>query len=271
MVTRNSIRSRGGLFASLFCAVLLAGCATGPPPGDADAKASYDEANDPLEPMNRGLFEVYQFTDDIAIKPLALMYHLLVPPEPRRGVRNFLSNLRAPVNLANDLLQGKIDRAYVTAQRFALNSTLGIAGVMDVANDYFDIKGHKEDFGQTLAVWGSVDGPYIMLPLLGPTSPRDLVGLVVDSLLDPLGYFVASEALIGRTFARGIDERERVIDALDEIERTSLDFYATFRSLYRQRRADEIRDGEPAPAVPVPTFVIDEFEEPDSERVTLVN
>ncbi len=271
MVTKDSIRSRGGLFAALFCAVLLAGCATGPPPGDADAKASYDEANDPLEPMNRGLFEVYKFTDDILIKPLALMFRLLLPPEPRRGVRNFLSNLRAPVNFANDLLQGKVDRAYVTFQRFAVNTTLGIGGVMDIAAD-FDIKGHKEDFGQTLAVWGSVDGPYIMLPLLGPTNPRDLVGLVMDGFIDPLGYFVASEALLGRTFARGIDERERVVDALDEIERSSLDLYATYRTLYRQRRDDEIRDGELAPVVPVPSFVIDEFEEPDdSKRITLVN
>lgn len=259
------------LAASILCAGLLGGCATSP--ADQEAASIADEANDPLEPINRVIFGFNQFADGLIIKPLALMYRDLLPPEMRRGTRNFLQNLRTPVTLANDIMQGKPGRAGTTIGRFVINSTIGLGGIMDMA-DEFDIEGHREDFGQTLAVWGTGEGFYLMLPLLGPSNPRDVVGFVADGFMDPLIYFLPNEALIARTAVRGIDERESVVDTLDEIERTSLDFYATLRSLYRQRRDDEIRDGAPAPLVPIPSISIKEHEdteEPQEDKVSLIN
>ncbi len=267
------------LSASVLCVAFLLGCATSPPAEEAEpqteaqaeeAQAEIDEVNDPIEPVNRAIFSFNQFADGILIRPLALMYRQLTPPPLRRSVRNFLNNLNTPVILANDILQGKTDRAMVTGKRFLINSTVGVGGLLDVAGDW-GIEGHREDFGQTLAEWGSGEGPYLMLPILGPSNPRDTVGLVVDSFIDPVGYFIPSDWALARTLVRGIDERERIVDALDEIERASLDFYATLRSLYRQRRADEIRDGEPAPVLPIPSLSIDDFEDTDGELITLVN
>lgn len=264
-------RAPAALIAVTLGAALLTGCATRPPAEDQEAVAAYEEVNDPLEPMNRAIFSFNQFADGILIKPLAIMYRMLIPPEVRSGVNNFLENLRAPVYFANDLMQGETDRAFITFKRFVINSTAGGAGFVDVADD-FGIESHREDFGQTIAVWGAGEGAYVMLPLLGPSNVRDTTGLVVDSFLDPLVYFVPTEALIARTLVRGIDAREGVLDTLDEIERTSLDYYATLRSLYRQHRDDEIRNGEPSAILPVPAISIQDFEEFDDagdEKVSL--
>ncbi len=225
-----------------------------------EAGSDIDVVNDPLEAFNRLIFEINLFLDGILIKPLALLYRDLIPPEVRTGVHNALSNLRAPVTLANDLMQGEGERAGNTIQRFVINSTVGLGGVLDVATD-FGIPGHREDFGQTLATWGSGEGPYLVLPVLGPSNPRDVLGLIVDGFTDPLTYVAPTEALIARTSIRGIDEREAVIEPLDEIQKTSLDFYATLRSLYRQRRDDEIRNGRPAPVMTIPSISIDDFED----------
>jgi phospholipid-binding lipoprotein MlaA len=264
MLLTHRHRALAALSATLLGTAILAGCATRPI-DDQEAVAAYEEANDPLEPMNRAIFSFNQFADGILIKPLAIMYRMLVPPEVRSGLHNFLENLRAPVHLANDLMQGETDRAFITFQRFIINSTAGGAGFVDVAED-FGIEGHREDFGQTIAVWGSGEGPYLMLPLLGPSNVRDTTGLVVDSFLDPLVYFVPNEALIARTLVRGIDEREGVLDTLDEIERTSLDFYATLRSLYRQHREDVIRNGAPSEVLPVPAISIQDFEKIEDDQ-----
>ncbi len=266
----ESFPSLARVFGAIFVVAFLAGCATTSPEGDAGASAAIDETNDPIEPVNRAIFTFNQFADGILIKPLALMYRDLTPPPVRRGVRNMLSNLRAPITFANDILQGKAGRALITGERFLINSTIGVGGLMDVASDW-GIEGHREDFGQTLAEWGSAEGPYLMLPILGPSNPRDAVGLIVDSFIDPFGYIIPANYALAKTIVRGIDERERVVDQLDEIERASLDFYATLRSLYRQRRADEIRDGRPADVIPIPSLSIEDFEEFESEQVTLAN
>lgn len=264
----NSHPSLARLFVALLCVGFLAGCATTPEEGTPE-RAEFDEINDPIEPVNRAIFSFNQVADDVLIGPLARGYRAVMPSMIRRGVRNVLSNLRAPVTLANDLLQFKPDRALVTGGRFLLNTTIGVGGLFDVATDW-GIQGHREDFGQTLAVWGYPEGPYLMLPLLGPSNPRDTTGLVVDAFMDPWGYFIPGDYALVRPLVSGLDERERVLDPLDEIERASLDFYATLRSLYRQRRADEIRDGRPSPVIPIPSITIEDFED-DSERITLVN
>ena len=238
--------------ATLLAAVaglclLSAGCATKPDPADEAAVEAYNEANDPLEPMNRYFFEVNQFLDEILLKPFAGWYHLALPDPAEDGVRNFLRNLKSPVYLANDLFQGEMGRAGTTAARFLINSTIGIGGFIDVAS-MMDLKHHEEDFGQTLAVWGSSEGPYLHLPVVGPGNPRDYSGRLVDYALDPLtwvGYvYDVSYINTARAGLEAIDTRARNLEAIDELKKGSVDFYATVRSLYRQRRNDLIKNGE---------------------------
>jgi phospholipid-binding lipoprotein MlaA len=238
--------------ATLMAAVagvclLAAGCATKPDPTDEAAVQAYNEANDPLEPMNRYFFEVNQFLDEILLKPFAGWYHLALPDPAEDGVRNFLRNLKSPVYLANDLFQGEWDRAGTTAARFVINSTIGIGGIIDVAS-MMDLKYHEEDFGQTLAVYGTGEGPYLHLPIIGPSNPRDATGRLVDYALDPLtwvGYiYDVSYINTARAGLDAIDTRARNLEAIDELKKGSVDFYATVRSLYRQRRNDLIKNGE---------------------------
>ena len=134
----------------------------------------------------------------------------------------------------------------MTVQRFAINSTAGLGGLFDVAAT-FGIEGHREDFGQTLAVWGSGEGPYLMLPLLGPSNPRDVTGLVVDGFIDPVPYFVSYDIQLARTLLLGAAERERVLDAPDELERPSPVSYAAQRLPYPALLAPATRQGAVAP------------------------
>jgi len=228
-------------------ALVIAGCATAPV-GDPEAMAAYEEANDPLEPMNRYFFEVNYALDELFLKPIAGWYYIALPNPAQDGVRNFLRNLSSPVILANDLFQGEASRAGTTLVRFLVNSTIGIAGFIDVASEMGFVY-HDEDFGQTLAVAGADEGPYLVLPLLGPSNPRDGFGRIVDVFLDPLTYIAPGneslEALMyARAGATAVDSRARNLKTLDEVREGSLDYYATIRSLYRQQRDDAIRNGE---------------------------
>lgn len=246
----DSCRRASVVGAAIGAAALLAGCATPPPADDPDAVAAFNEANDPLEPMNRYFFELNYAADELLFKPLAGWYYVALPDFAQDGIRNALRNVRSPVVLANDLFQGEMERAGITVGRFLVNSTLGIGGLFDVASE-LDLAYHDEDFGQTLAVHGVDEGPYLMLPLLGPSNPRDAAGRIVDMLFDPLtyiGYFGGVDNIgLGAAVVDGLDTRARNLKTLDEIRKGSLDYYATFRSLYRQRRADEINNGESPP------------------------
>ncbi|MSP68299.1 MAG: VacJ family lipoprotein [Alphaproteobacteria bacterium] len=236
--------------ALLVAASLLAlsGCST---------TGTDETANDPLEGFNRGVFAFNQGFDKAVIKPVAEGYRWALPKPVRDGVKNVLDNLKAPVILANDLMQGQFERAGVTIGRFIVNTTVGLGGVSDYASD-IGLEQHGEDFGQTLAVWGFGEGPYLMLPVLGPSNPRDLTGLIADIFLDPLSYVASAndvEYLTGvRTVVRAIDTRSRHIEDLDDLERTSLDFYAALRSLYRQKRDDEILNGATPPLPIIPSY-----------------
>jgi len=229
---RRFIRS---VVAPLSAAAILVGCA-----------ATGDEDNDPLETLNRHIFAVNQAVDVVLLRPIAVTYRDAVPEPIKTAVNNFLNYLKSPVILANDLLQGDWRRAGQTVERFVNNSlTLGLG---DVAAPRIPF--HDEDFGQTLAVWGSNEGPYLVLPLVGPSNPRDTVGMVVDWFIDPV-YWIATENQMdgltyGRTAARVITARVDTLKVTDDLERTSLDYYAAIRSLYRQRRADEIRNRAPS-------------------------
>jgi phospholipid-binding lipoprotein MlaA len=214
-------------------------------PTDPAARAAFEETNDPLEPTNRAIFEFNRQLDRYAIKPVAEVYHDVVPEPGRRALRNFLDNLKQPIVFANDVAQADFDRAFVTLARFMLNSTVGGLGLFDVATDQ-GYPRQQGDFGQTLFAWGLPDGPYLVLPLLGPSNPRDAVGYGVDAFADPFSQWADSTAFdLSRLGAHGIDQREQVLDSLDSIERTSLDFYATIRSLWRQKRLEELYNGKP--------------------------
>lgn len=244
---------RGALVAAAFAGLLVAGCATQPADEEEGALASYQDANDPIEPLNRYFFELNRGLDALFIRPVAEIYRGVFPRPVRDGVRNVVNNLRSPVIFANDLLQGETERAGDTLGRFLTNTIIGVGGVFDVAGGEYagDVEGaipfHNEDFGQTLAVWGAPEGPYLVLPLFGPAPVRDSVGILGDIVLDPFTWVVpeknATGFAVARFAARGIDTRSRNIETLDEIERSSIDFYATVRSLYRQRRAAEIANG----------------------------
>ena len=238
--------------ASVALALLTAGCATPPDPSDDAAVQAFNEANDPLEPMNRYFYEVNYALDELVVKPFAGYYNIALPDPAKDGVRNFLRNLRAPVILLNDLFQGNGSRAGTTATRFLINTTLGLGGLLDVA-DWMGFNYHDEDFGQSLAVWGSGEGIYLHLPLLGPSNPRDLSGKLVDYVLDPLTWvgYVYNVSWINttRTMVEGIDTRARNLETIADLQKGSVDFYATIRSLYRQHRNDAIQNGEDPEAV----------------------
>ena len=252
---------------ALATGLLLAACAT-PTANDPEAHAELEAINDPWEPFNRAVFELNRGLDRVLLKPVAQAYRGVVPEFGRDMVKNFLDNLRSPVILANDILQGEEDRAGETGSRLLANTTIGLGGVFNVT----DIEFHNEDFGQTLAVWGFGEGPYLVLPLLGPSPIRDTVGLVGDSLMDPVVWHARRHEQYAITWVRygmrAIDTRSRNIETLDEIERGAIDFYATVRSLYRQRRNDEISNGRPQNSVSMPEISWDDEEEAEENQIS---
>lgn len=248
MDRKNSAKKFLAAFLPLLA---VAACAT--PPTDPAARAQYDANNDPLEPMNRQIFAFDMFVDKWVIKPVAQVYQNVVPDPGKDAIRNFLGNLHEPVIFANDMLQTEFERAGWTAERFALNSTVGVGGVFDVAS-MWGVDKQSGDFGQTLAHYGVPEMFYLVLPILGPSNPRDAVGMVADGYADPFSYLAsdygASVATSARWGAEGMDQRAQNLANLDELQKNAIDLYAEIRSLYRQHRASELRHGEPAPASP---------------------
>lgn len=226
----------------LGASLMLVACAT------TSGPSAYveNDVNDPLEEVNRVFFGVHNVADKIVLAPVARVYRFIIPSPGRSSIRNALRNLNSPVILANDVLQGEGNRAGTTLARFGINSTLGVLGLFDPATD-MGYERHHEDFGQTLAVHGMSEGPYLFLPIFGPSPPRDLLGRVVDVAMDPITWVGGEDFQYfkyGRTAVQVIDFRAQNLDTLDEIERTSIDYYAAVRSLYRQSRDGAIRNGE---------------------------
>jgi phospholipid-binding lipoprotein MlaA len=231
------------LAAILALGLLLAACATRPDLSDPEEVAEFEATNDPIEPWNRAMFFVNDGLDTLVLRPAAEAYRIFIPPPIRTAVNNMLGNIRSPVILLNDVLQGETHRAGNTLGRFVLNTTLGIGGILDVATD-FGLPAHSEDFGQTLAVWGASEGPYLFIPGLGPSNPRDLLGTGVDAVTNPISAITGGEIFdpvtVTRISVQVLDTRERLIEPLDALRAGSLDPYAALRSAYRQRRAAEI-------------------------------
>jgi phospholipid-binding lipoprotein MlaA len=236
MTTAAPTRDPRRLAAAVLLALLLA---------PAGVRAQQD-IPDPLEPMNRAIFRFNDTTDRHVLEPVARSYQKVTPEPVRRSVRNFLANLASPVVLANDLLQGERDKAGVTFGRFMINSTLGIAGLFDVATK-LGYEAHYADLGQTLGRYGMKSGPYLMLPLLGPSSVRDALGRLGDGLADPWNQCcLNTPEQLGRYATDGISQREQALGVVDDLRRNSLDFYATVRSAYAQQREALVHPGEPA-------------------------
>ncbi len=246
-----SIYRRAAVF--LAAVILVAGCASQPKPAadgwsesDGLEIAEVDSDNDPLELLNRFTFSFNMALDTVIFQPVAAYYRFLFPVQVRDSVRNVFRNLRSPLILINDLLQGETERAETTLVRFIVNSTVGVLGLFDVAAD-LGHPYHDEDFGQTLAVHGVGEGFYLVLPIIGPSNPRDGVGILADIYLDPVTYAAesadAEDWLIVRLVAEGIDRRSRNIEIIEDLRRDSIDFYARVRSLYRQSRTNEINNG----------------------------
>jgi phospholipid-binding lipoprotein MlaA len=238
--------SRRGFFLgrAAALAVLLALGACAAVPTDPAARMAYDEANDPAEPTNRVIFDGNQWVDRNALQPVARAYQDYVPGGVRDGLRNFSQNLKAPVVLVNDVLQGNMGRAWTLTQRFAVNTTVGGVGLFDVAGDW-DLPAHEADFGQTLGVWGVGPGPSVQLPLLGPSNLRDTAGTALGLLGDPVNYVPGMQVVqMSGSAAGALDRRARMLPVTDDLQKNSLDYYATVRSIYAQHRAAFIEEGK---------------------------
>jgi phospholipid-binding lipoprotein MlaA len=237
--------------AGLLMAIALSSCAT--PPSDPAARAEFERTNDPLEPVNRKIFALNLFIDHLLLRPAAKTYVTVVPDDARHAVHHVLDNMKEPTLVFNNLLQGEFKRAGISVGRFIVNSTVGFGGMVDVMT-LSGVERQPADFGQTLFVWGVSSGPYLILPLLGPSNPRDAIGGGVDSYADPFTIVAkndnVTDLLLDRFIIGGIEERADVLDVLDDLEKNSVDFYAQLRSLSQQHRDAELRHGKAPEAAP---------------------
>lgn len=216
-------------------AALSTACASIPPEQRVET--------DPWEPLNRPLYNINTAIDKVTTKPLARGYRKIIPSPLRNGVANFFENLTTPASALNNFLQGKPKRGFSEVGRFIFNSSLGIGGLFDVAT-HGGMEKYREDFGQTAAVWGVPDGPYVMLPFMGPKTLRDAILTPLDTMSTPLHYYENTSIRDKLYVLRIVDLRYQLLKAekfLDE----SKDPYVTLRESYLQNRQYEIYDGNP--------------------------
>lgn len=202
---------------------------------------------DPFETFNRGSFTVHQVVDGAFLRPAAVMYRGVVPEYGRDRVGNVLSNLVEPIRFLNAILQGDPEAATRTFGRFFVNSTIGLGGLFEVAAHLeppYAIPVQRGEFGITLGRWGWEESAYLVIPFIGPSTVRDAIGLGVDAVSTPWFWVFPSEASWALTGVGAVHARESVLDLLDDLERTSLDYYASLRSTYLQNRSFLIRGGE---------------------------
>jgi phospholipid-binding lipoprotein MlaA len=223
----------------VLVSLALAGCASGPPSAEALAQ------NDPYEAANRKILAFDGTLDRYFVRPSAGAYDWGIPNFGRERIHDLLDNLSLPVTFANDLLQGEIGRAGETAKRFVVNATVGLGGLFDPATAYH-MPNHSEDFGLTLGTWGVGEGPYLVLPLLGPDPPRDAIGQAAGLFIDPLHWVHYKQHIwwdAEHEYFTLLDLRGRNFQVFEGIERSSVDYYAALRSFYRQVRNNAIRKG----------------------------
>jgi phospholipid-binding lipoprotein MlaA len=214
--------------------VMLGGCAT---TGSGDPR-------DPFEPVNRAIYTFNDGVDTVLIKPIAIVYEGVLPPFVRTGVSNVFSNINDIIVALNNLLQGKVSTALLDASRVMVNSTVGVFGLFDIATE-LGLEKNDEDFGQTLGYWGVGDGPYLVLPFIGPRTLRDTVGWVGDIWVDPLTHIDPVRDRNAAYGLRFVSRRAELLSASKVLEVASIDDYAFLRDAYLQRRRNLIYDGNP--------------------------
>ena len=228
---------------------------------DFETTTLEDEIYDPFEPVNRAIFSFNNVADRVVLEPIAKGYKKL-PSPIQSGINNFLSNLRAPLVVVNQILQGQGENAVQSSGRFIVNSTVGVLGLFDVA-EKMGLEEKKEDYGQTLATWGVGDGFYIVLPLFGPSNLRDTSGMVLTMLTDPINAYAVNEGeawlVPMRTATNAVDQRSQIIDEVNALRDNSIDYYAAVRSSYYQNRKAAINNVDDNELTPLPLISI-EFE-----------
>lgn len=259
MIVAGPIAFRASrLLVAAACLATSIGCATAEGPRTG---------SDPFEPMNRAVYRFNDTLDRAVLEPTATAYQRVIPQPVRDMVGNFFGNLSDAWTSVNQLLQGKPGDAASDAWRVMINTTFGLAGVLDVASEA-GIEKHNEDFGQTLGRWGLPAGPYLMLPLLGPSSFRDAPGRAVDIVADPIRVIESHGRRNNAVVLRVVDDRERLFDAERVLDAAALDRYAFLRDAYLQRRRNQVYDGNPPPLSPEddPDSWLDELDEtPDTD------
>jgi len=228
-----------GLKKGLVCMAIattavLSGCAS----------LTSQKENDPLEYVNRSIYTFNEKADEYVLEPAAKGYQYVTPETVDRGVTNFFSNLDDVVVFVNDLLQLKFNQAFSDAGRVVVNSTIGVLGFMDMATD-MGMPKHHEDFGQTLGAYGVGTGPYVVLPILGPSTLRDTLGLFADSFVDPVQQINDSDTMWSAIVLEGVDLRADLISSKKILDQASLDPYEFLRSGYFQHREYLVFDGNP--------------------------
>ncbi len=216
-------------------------------PNDTSDNTESIQVNDPLEPFNRVIYAVNGVIDGIVIKPLAIAYRLGLPEPVRDGVGNVIRNLKSPITFTNHLLQGEPTRAFTSLGRFFINTTLGILGIFDAATE-IGLPGEETSFSETLGVWGVNSGPYLIVPIIGPSSVRGLVGMGGDYFMQPYNYYFNGDSNHGDSWVpfaiSGVDaihQRNLVLETVDDVVANSADPYATFRSAYFQNQDYRIK------------------------------
>lgn len=228
------------LFRSFLVALGLAAVTV----GCVSLPEGYRDPRDPWESYNRGMHLFNRDFDRVVFQPVAEVYRELAPDPVDRGVTNFFNNLRDFTSAANNLFQLKLSRAATDVGRILVNSTVGILGLVDVASN-LDMPSYKEDFGQTLGYWGIGPGPYLVLPLLGPSTVRDTVGMVPDWYTQPLAYVDNEDWVWGLVILYGVDKRADLLGAGKVLEEAALDPYNFSRDAYLQKRDHDVYDGNP--------------------------
>jgi phospholipid-binding lipoprotein MlaA len=229
---------RVAIAAALAAALLLGGCATLPPGSEPDPRDRFERANRSVYAFNRAL-------DHAVLRPVARAYVKVTPQPVRRCVANFLSNIDYPITIVNDALQGKVHDSLSDIGRFGINTVVGVGGLFDPAS-HWGFEKHDEDFGQTLGKWGVQPGPYLMLPILGPSTVRDAPAKVVDHYSTPRAYLLDTYADLGVSVVGAVDKRAGLLDT-DAMIDSAYDPYAFLRNAWLQRREYQVRDGKVPP------------------------
>ncbi len=257
------MKRHNNLIALVLMPLLLLACSTTSQNSVIQTEEEETAIYDPFEETNREIFAFNAAFDDKVLHPTLKGYRAVVPVELRNGLNNFLVNLRTPMVLGNELLQGDVEGARIALLRGVINTMVGFGGFFDFAGKE-GMPHQSEDFGQTLAVWGFDHGPYLVVPFIGPSSTRDYIGYIVELYADPLRFYLYNIDEDHWNYARaGLDYlriRNDLMDTLEDLRNNSIDYYASTRSIYYQRRAAQIADGK------IQTQATDDLDIPDYDE-----